>query len=70
MDKPIVEVYFDPSGVRGGKLGCYRARLRSDHGIHDAGETAKEALENLLVLAVTIGRSGDADDYEVKRPGL
>jgi hypothetical protein len=65
-NKPIIEVYFDPSGAQGGKLVYYSARLRSDHRIHATGETAKKALENLLILAATLGCSGADNDYEVK----
>lgn len=60
-----IKVSFDPSGVRSGKRGCYRAKLAEQPGIHDAGASAWEAVENLLVTARTFGLSDRREDYTV-----
>ena len=65
MKKKTIEVYWDPMGTRGGQLGCWRARLLARPGIHDAGITEEEAIENLLTTAKTFGESDEKDDYVI-----
>jgi len=48
MIRPIIEVYFDPNGMIGEKLGCYRSRLCSAHGCRGVGENPIHAVSNLL----------------------
>jgi len=48
MHARVIEVYFDPAGHVGGYDGCFRARLRDDHGCHSAGRIPQEAVEGLL----------------------
>lgn len=62
---PVIETYFDFSGIIGGQSGCWRARLQSRHGIHDAGATQEEAVQSWLRLAVTFDLSGNKADYEI-----
>lgn len=50
-----VEVYFDPLGYHSGKSGCWRARLRRNKGIHDAGPSEVSAFRSLVVTAATFG---------------
>ena len=61
-----IEVYYDPDGQRDGQRGCWRARLKDRHGIHDAGATQDEAVSQLLLTAKTFGYSGERADYEVE----
>jgi len=61
-----IEVYFDPKGMRGGQSGWYRARLKSNHGIHDAGKTTDEAISNFLTTAASLGHSGNRNDYTIE----
>lgn len=58
-----VEVYFDENGVYGGQEGCYRARLKNNHGIHDAGRTPEEAFGALIITAASHGYSANRSDY-------
>lgn len=55
LGKVAVELYFDSDGVKGGKQGCYRARLKYRHEVHDAGESSGEAFDNLVITAVSHG---------------
>lgn len=63
--KESIEVYWDSKGRKGGKNGCYRARLHNNHGIHDAGITKEDAVNNLLKTAESLGESGKCEDYEI-----
>ena len=66
----VIETYWDPIGFKGGKKGCWRARLQNQHTCHDTGTTENEAINALLLTAKSFGASGDRDDYEVvTRPG-
>lgn len=58
-----IQVYFDHRGRRSGQLGCFRAKITERPGIHDAGATAWEAVENLLITAKTFGFSDRREDY-------
>ena len=50
--QPVIEVYFDPAGRHSGKDGCFRARLRDFHGLHEAGPdpeyTVKRLVQNIV----------------------
>ena len=62
---PSIEVFFDPDGTRNGLEGCFRARIADHPGVHDAGQTEEEALENLLITAASLGFSGNQEDYVI-----
>lgn len=42
-------ILFDAMGMRGGRLGCFRAHFKDEPGRHDAGGTPEEALGNLAL---------------------
>jgi hypothetical protein len=65
-DNRLIEIYWDPKGVYYGRRGCYRARLRGNHGIHDAGGSPEQALENFLRTAASLDRSSDIKDYLIQ----
>src|SRR6185369_12012341 len=46
--QPVIEVYFDPYGIWGGKYGCFRCRLRDSHGLHDAADSPEYAVKRLV----------------------
>lgn len=50
-----IEVYFDLDGHSAGRRGCYRARLKGRHDIHDSGPTRRRAINNLLRTAQSHG---------------
>lgn len=60
-----VQAYYDENAVYGGLAGAWRARLRDNHGIHDAGGTRAEAVARLVVTAASHGYSADPADYQV-----
>lgn len=63
--KKAIETYWDPSGFKGGKRGCWRARLQDQHSYHDAGTTESEAVRSLLLTLASFGMSGDREEYYV-----
>jgi len=63
--KKAIETYWDPDGFRGGKRGCWCARMQDLHGLHSAGMTAGEAVRDLLLTAKSHDLSGDREDYDV-----
>jgi hypothetical protein len=63
----VIETYFDPGGYKGGRSGCWRARLRTNHGYHDAGTSEYEAVRSLLRTLMTFGKSGSPTEYTVER---
>lgn len=64
MKEKIVTTY-NPSGMRGGKQGCFEAKLESSPGIWEAGITRRAAIENLMATLKTLGKSDSVGDYEV-----
>jgi hypothetical protein len=64
--KPVIEVYADPSGVYGGKNGCWRARLATQPALHDAGDTIDHAVSNLLLNLPRFDRSGELAHYKIE----
>lgn len=62
-EKDVIEVYYDPYGVRNGKVVCIRARLKKDHRIHSAGTNEKDAVEDLLLTLKSMGHPSKAEDY-------
>lgn len=67
LPREIIEYFHDPNGVMGGKPGAWRARLKSDPTIHDAGRDSEEAIAALLRLLVTFGKSGERKSYCTER---
>lgn len=65
MDKTVIETLWDPSGRKGGREGCFQARLQGNHAIWGAGTTQREAVEDTILTAATLGYSGRWDDYVV-----
>ncbi len=65
-EKPIIEVYYDPTGFRGGKIGCIRTRLKDDHKIHSAGMDEKEAVADILSTLRSRCRPSRREDYMYK----
>ena len=65
MRKRKIETYWDPRGFKGGKKGCWRARIKGRHGCHSAGTTEDETVNDLLLTAKSFEMSGDRNDYEV-----
>ena len=61
-----IEVYWDPNGIVEASSGCYRARLKEDHGYHDAGKTQENAIKNLLITLKSLGKSGNREDYKIE----
>lgn len=59
-----VEAYEDKNAVFGGRQGAWRARLRDNHAIHDAGGTKAEAVARLVVTAATHGYPADPASYQ------
>ena len=66
VKKPIIEVYADPNGTYGGKIGCWRARLQSKPALHDAGDSIDRAVSNLLTNLPRFDRSGEPSHYKVE----
>lgn len=64
-----VEVYYDPSGFKAGRTGCYRARLANNHRIWDAGTTPTKAQQAFVSTAKSFGMSGNLSDYSFKNIG-
>jgi hypothetical protein len=67
--KQVIELYYDPVGTRNGGIGsgCWRARLKNNHKIHDAGWSKDDALYGLLLLLPThFNFSGKLEDYIVE----
>jgi hypothetical protein len=60
-----VQAYYDPQAVYASQAGAWRARLRDNHGIHDAGHTRAEAVARLVVTAATHGYSADPAAYQI-----
>jgi hypothetical protein len=58
-----IKVTYDPSGIKGGKHGCYRSMIVENPGTRGAGTTAMEAAFDVLRLAPTHDLSGDVQDY-------
>jgi len=65
----LVEIYFDPDGMKGGKIGCYRARLLKNHKCHDAGTTAEDAYRALICTAWSLGYIRDPERYRIANAG-
>lgn len=63
--KETIEVYWDPDGSYMGKFGCFRARMQSNHGIHDVGADSDFAVEHFLLTAKSFGYSGKIRRYNV-----
>jgi hypothetical protein len=61
--KPWIEVYWDDAGIRGGKRGCWRARVRKDHRYHAAGQTWREAISDLLLTLKSLDKKYHKSDY-------
>lgn len=64
MSKPIIEIYFDPKGIKNGRVGCYRARLKENHGIHSAGVYPSHALHDIYLTLKSFGMKYGVKDYE------
>lgn len=64
-----VEVYYDPSGFKAGRVGCYKARLANNHRIWDAGGTVREAMKAFVMTAKSSGMGGNLSDYSFKNIG-
>jgi hypothetical protein len=62
-EKPTIEIYYDQFGIRDGKVGCIRARLRDDHRIHAAGINEEEAVIELMSTLKSFSRPSKRDDY-------
>lgn len=58
-----IEVYWDPDGIKGGRVGCWRARLKDNHGIHSAGETNLSAIQDCVKTAISLGE--DMNEYSL-----
>jgi hypothetical protein len=61
-----VEVYFSPNSIRNGAVGCWKARLASNHGVWDTGKDVDAAIQNLIVTAQSFGLLLDGR-YQVDR---
>lgn len=66
-EKPEIETYWYPGAAVDGQVGCWVARLVSNHGIHAAGVDEGAAVRKLLVLLKTFDMSEKRSDYTVKR---
>jgi hypothetical protein len=65
--KPVIELHYNQSGLRGGKVGCIIARLKDDHRIHSAGMNEEEAVFELLRTLESISRPCKKDYYTYKK---
>lgn len=61
----VIEVYFDFAGIVGGQSGCWRARFKHRHGIHDAGATKDDAVKSFLRTAKTFNYSDKQKNYQI-----
>jgi len=62
--QPIIEVYYDRSGIIGGKSGCYRAYLQDARGCHSAGKNADKAIDELLRTIASFAKPSDTFPYQ------
>ncbi|QDV34049.1 hypothetical protein [Tautonia plasticadhaerens] len=60
-----VLVHFDRYGTRGGSRGCWRAWLRADRRIHDAGATPDEAFRQCVTTAISNGWETNREAYRM-----
>jgi len=60
-----IEIYFDPRGIMGNGIGCWRAHLAGNYCISGIGDTKEEAIADFLSLAERVDESGKRSDYNV-----
>ncbi|NTV30381.1 hypothetical protein HGA91_00170 [candidate division WWE3 bacterium] len=65
IEKPHIEVYYDPKASRGQLCGAMRARLNTNPRMHGIGRTNADAIADFLKTAVSHGLSGEIGDYIV-----
>ncbi len=63
----VIEIYFDPSAIKHGKIGCMRARLKDNHGWHAAGLTIDDALKDLMCTLSSTDLSSNLKDYTCEK---
>lgn len=62
-DKPVIEIYYDHEAVKDAHVGCFRARLQSDHTKKSTGVSISDAIYDLMLTLKRFNIPHDEDDY-------
>lgn len=65
---PTIKTHFDPNGFKGGRSGCWRARVPEAPGINEAGVSEAEAIGNVLISHPEMFRDGVIIQRGERRP--